>query len=380
VQITIDLSAAVRRHGGLGRYAQELTAALVALASGDDFRGFLHSAGRGLRPDPPLDRLPVRRVPLDAKPWRLSVLLASFAHVPLDAVIGPTTIFHGTDHLLPPTRRVRTVFTVHDLIFRFYPEHHLPLNRWYLTLMMPRFLRAADALIAVSDQTKRDVVALYGVPAERIHVIPEGVAPRFQPVEDPARQAALRQRLGLPERFLLYLGTIEPRKNLIGLLDAYHALVTAGEEADLVIAGRPGWLYSPVFAHVRRLGLEQRVHFTGWIDDADVPTLLSAARAFVFPSLYEGFGLPPLEAMACGTPVVVSNASSLPEVVGEAGVLVSPTDRAALAEALRRVLADDALVASLREKGLRQARRFRWENAALETLAVYRTVAGGMRR
>ncbi|MCS6803238.1 MAG: glycosyltransferase family 1 protein [Chloroflexota bacterium] len=380
MRITIDLSAAVRRHGGLGRYAHELTAALVALDRGDDYQAFLHSAGRDLRPDPPLDRLPVRRIPLDAKPWRMSVLLASFAHLPLDAAIGPTTIFHGTDHLLPPTRRIRTVFTVHDLIFRFYPEHHLPLNRWYLTLMMPRFLRAADALIAVSEQTKRDVVALYGVPAERIHVIYEGVASRFQPVDDPAQRAALRQRLGLPERFLLYLGTIEPRKNLIALLDAYQSLVAAGETADLVIAGRRGWLFEPVFAHVRRLGLERRVHFLGWVEDADTPTLLSAARAFVFPSLYEGFGLPPLEAMACGTPVVASNTSSLPEVVGDAGLLVPPTDRAALAAALRRVLADDPLVTALREKGLRRARRFRWEKTALETLAVYRTVAGGTTR
>ena len=375
MRITIDLSAAVRRHAGLGRYAHELTAALLALPTGDEYRAFLHSAGAGLRPDPPLDCLPVRSVPLDAKPWRMSVLLASFAGVPLDAVVGATTIFHGTDHLLPPTRRIRTVFTIHDLIFRFFPEHHLPLNRWYLTVMMPRFLRAADALIAVSEQTKRDAMALYRLPAERIHVVYEGVDDRFQPVADPARLAALRQRFKLPERFLLYLGTIEPRKNLPALLDAYHSLVAAGEEADLVIAGRKGWLYQPVFAHVRRLGLERRVHFTGWVDDADAPALLSAARAFVFPSLYEGFGLPPLEAMACGTPVVASNTSSLPEVVGDAGLLVDPTDRAALAAALRRVLADDGLAATLRAKGLRRARRFRWEKAALETLAVYRAAA-----
>ncbi|GIW07637.1 MAG: glycosyl transferase family 1 [Dehalococcoidia bacterium] len=379
MRITIDLSAAVRRHAGLGRYAHELTAALVALGSGDEYQAFLHSAGRALRPDPPLERLPIRRVPLDAKPWRLSVLAASFAHLPMDPVIGPTTIFHGTDHLLPPLRRARTVFTVHDLIFRFYPEHHLPLNRWYLTLMMPRFLRAADALIAVSEQTKRDVTALYGIPAERIRVVYEGVDPRFRPENDPARLADLRRRLGLPERFVLYLGTIEPRKNLPALLDAYQLLVAGGEEADLVIAGRTGWLFEPVFAHVRRLGLEQRVHFTGWVDDADTPALLSAARAFVFPSLYEGFGLPPLEAMACGTPVVVSNTSSLPEVVGEAGLLVPPTDVAALAGALRRVLEDDDLAAALRAKGLRQARRFRWEKAALETLAVYRTAVEGAR-
>ncbi|MFN8534418.1 MAG: glycosyltransferase family 1 protein [Dehalococcoidia bacterium] len=379
MRITIDLSAAVRRHGGLGRYAQELTSALVSLGSGDDYRALLHSTDRDLRPDPPLDGLPVQRVPLEAKPWRMSVLLASFARLPLDPVIGPADLFHATDHLLPPLRRVRSVLTVHDLIFRHLPEHHLPLNRWYLTLMMPRFIRSADAVIAVSAHTKRDLMALYGVADERVWVIPEGVDERFHPAS-PDEQAAVRAKLGLPERFILYLGTIEPRKNLVALLDAYQALAAAGERADLVIAGRKGWLFEPVFEQVRRLGLEKRVHFTGWVDDADAPALLSAARLFAFPSQSEGFGLPPLEAMACGTPVVAADRASLPEVIGEAGLLIDPDDRGALADAMRRILTDGELAAVLRARGLRQALRFRWENAALETLAVYRTVARGGRR
>ncbi|GIW11605.1 MAG: hypothetical protein KatS3mg061_2662 [Dehalococcoidia bacterium] len=292
---------------------------------------------------------------------------------------APCDLFHATEHLLPPLRRTRSVLTVHDLIFRFFPEHHLPLNRWYLTLMMPRFLRAADAIIAVSEQTRRDLSALYGVAPERVWVIPEGVNPRFRPPDHPAAITALRERLGLPERFILYLGTIEPRKNLLTLLEAYRALVAAGETADLVIAGRRGWLFAPVFARVRELGLEQRVHFTGWVAEEDLPFLLAAAQVFAFPSEYEGFGLPPLEAMAVGTPVVAANAAALPEVVGDAGLLVPPRDVAALAAALQRVLSDEELARTLRARGLARARRFSWEKAALETLAVYRAVVGGCR-
>jgi glycosyltransferase involved in cell wall biosynthesis len=379
VRITIDLSAAARRHAGLGRYAQELTAALLALPSGDAYYALVHSVGPAERLPPPLDTLPMRRIPLDAKPWRLGVLLASFARLPLDHVVGPCDLFHATEHLLPPLHRARSVLTVHDLIFRFFPEHHLPLNRWYLTLMMPRFLRAADAIIAVSEQTRRDLSALYGVAPERVWVIPEGVNPRFRPPDHPAAVTALRERLGLPERFILYLGTIEPRKNLLTLLEAYRALVAAGETADLVIAGRRGWLFAPVFARVRELGLEQRVHFTGWIAEEDLPLLLAAARVFAFPSEYEGFGLPPLEAMAVGTPVVAANAAALPEVVGDAGLLVPPRDVAALVAALQRVLSDAELARTLRARGLARARRFSWEKAALETLAVYRAVVGGCR-
>jgi glycosyltransferase involved in cell wall biosynthesis len=284
-------------------------------------------------------------------------------------------IFHATEHLLPPMRTQKSVFTIHDLIFRFFPEYHLPLNRWYLSLMLPRFMRRADAIIAVSENTRRDVSRLMGIPSEKIQVIYEGVHPCFHPIRDADEIARVCEKYRVPEKFILYLSTIEPRKNVVGLVQAFHALLAQDATTpDLVIAGRKGWLYQPVFQHVHDLGLESRVHFTDWIEEVDAPTLISAAEMFVYPSLYEGFGLPPLEAMACGTPLICSNAASLPEVVGDAALLVNPKSVNEISAAMSRVLSDAALRDEMRAKGIARAAQFTWERAARETLAVYHQV------
>jgi glycosyltransferase involved in cell wall biosynthesis len=375
MRILFDISPAVHRHAGLGRYAYELLSALLQFDRDNEYLGFYNQVGAGEHVDPPLDRLPSHSIGLPAKPWRMSVLLAQLAHVPLDPWLPVCDLFHATDHLLPPLRRAGSVFTIHDLIFLHFPEYHLPLNRWYLSLMLPRFLRRADALIAVSENTKRDVVKLMQIPPDKITVIYEGVSPAYRPLDDSAALESVRAKYQLPAPYILYFATLEPRKNLLTLLDAYHALL-AREQAipPLVVAGRKGWLYQPMFARVRELGLEDRVHFTDWVDEQDAPVIMNAASVFVYPSLYEGFGLPPLEAMACGTPVICSNASSLPEVVGDGGLLFEPHDVGALANAIARVLADGELRTHLRARGIEQARKFSWERAARETLAVYQTV------
>ena len=378
MRITLDLSPAVHHHAGLGRYAHELLAALTALDHTNEYSAFYYATRGNERPEPPLDRVPARAIRLPAKPWRMSVLLAYLVGVTMDRWLPPGDIFHATDHLLPPLRLSRGVFTIHDLIFRFFPEFHLPLNRWYLSLMLPRFMQRADAIIAVSESTRRDALRLMGIPPEKVTVIYEGVNQAFRPLKDAVRLEEVRARYNLPPRFILYLGTIEPRKNIQMLLDAYHGLLGRdGEAPALVIAGRKGWLFQPVFDRVRELGLEARVHFTDYISPRDTPALLNAAEVFVFPSLYEGFGLPPLEAMACGTPVICSNAASLPEVVGDGGILIDPRDVGALVEALERVLSDENLRRDLRARGLAQASRFSWESAARETCAVYEAVGRG---
>lgn len=375
MRITIDLSPAVHHHAGLGRYGQELTSALIALDEGDEYTAFYYAPKGTEKPDAPLDRLPARTLRLGAKPWRMSVLLAYMTNRSLDTWLPPSDLFHATDHLLPPLQHSRTVFTIHDLIFRFYPEYHLPLNRWYLTLMLPRFMQRADAIIAVSENTLRDASRLMGIPSEKMTVVYEGVNPAFRPNEDSTELARVRSHYDLPARFILLFGTIEPRKNVLTLLDAYAALLNQCENApSLVLAGRKGWLYQPVFDRVRELGLESHVKFTDWIAEADLPALINLAELFVYPSLYEGFGLPPLEAMACGTPVLCSNASSLPEVVGDGGWLIDPHDPAAWTQALIRTLSDDALRDDLRARGLAQAQKFTWERAARETREVYRRV------
>jgi len=371
MRICLDLSPAVHQHAGLGRYAQELLLALAAADGQNEYVVFYNNPAAA-RVDPTLERFPKITTPLSYKPWRLSALLAHFARLSQDRLFPGVDLFHVTDHLLPYFRLIKSVFTLHDLIFLFHPETHKPLNRWFLTLMMPRFLRAADAVIAVSECTKRDAMRLYGLDEAKIRVIYEGVNPRFCPAS-PEAIAAVRARYGLPEHFILYVGTIEPRKNLTALLEAFHHLL-ATHDLRLVIVGKKGWLYEGFFRRLRELGLEDRVIFTGYVPDEDLPAIYSAADLFVFPSLYEGFGLPVLEAMACGVPVICSNTSSLPEVAGDAALLVDPADVRALAGAIERVLTDEGKWREMRERGLQQAARFSWDEAAAMSLKVYQDV------
>jgi len=374
MRICIDASPAVHHRAGLGRYAQELATALLDIDSENDYVAF-YNRPSDAHVDPPLDRLPHLTTNLPAKPWRMSALVAHFARISQDRLFPGIDLFHATDHLLPRLTRLKSVFTLHDLVFRFYPHTHKPLNRWFLTLMMPRFLKAADAVIAVSESTKRDAIRIYGIDEGKVTVIYEGVSQHFRRASPEAISAA-RHKYSLPDQFLLSVGTIEPRKNLTSLLEAYHTLKSEGLPLGLVIVGKKGWLYSGFFNRMHELGLDSAVAFPGFVPDEDLPALYSAADLFVFPSLYEGFGLPVLESLACGTPVVASNASSLPEVAGEAAILVDPRSVEALVRAVKDVLGNRELREDLRERGPKQAARFNWQRAARETLAVYTSLAG----
>jgi glycosyltransferase involved in cell wall biosynthesis len=287
----------------------------------------------------------------------------------MDRMFPAVDLFHATEHLLPRLKKTRSVFTLHDLIFQFDPDSHKPLNIAFLKTMMPRFLKAADAIIAVSECSKRDAIDLYGIPADKIHVIYEGVDPKFKPITDPDRLSRVRAKHHLPDRFILHVGTIEPRKNLPLLFE-----VAAQTQEHIVVAGKLGWLTEPILAKVKELGVEDRVTFTGFILDDDLPALISAATVLAMPSKYEGFGLPILEAMACGTPVVASNAASLPEVGGDAALYAWHDDVPSWIRLLTLALDDTELRGWLREKGLQQAAKFRWDDMAQQTLQVYRVV------
>lgn len=377
MKVCIDVSAAVHRRAGLGRYAQELVRALVAQGE-HEYTAFYHQRGQA-HLDPPIDQMPQMGTRFSVKPWRLLTMLTYLSGVSLDRKFGRFDLLHATEHLLPFLRRIPTVFTLHDLIFRFDPASHLPLNRTYLNLMMPRFLRQARAIIAVSECTRQDAMRLYGVPGDKIHVIAEGVDARFKPVNHAGRLGHIRSSYNLPEQFILCLGTIEPRKNLPVLFEVLAARRERGLEMwHLVIVGKPGWLYEPIFRRVSELGLQDQVHFAGYVGDHDLPAIISAASVLAMPSRYEGFGLPVLEAMACGTPVVCSDASSLPEVAGKAALLVPPEDVHGWDQALERVLSEVTLHAQMREQGLAQAAQFTWEQAARQTADLYRRVAPGM--
>ena len=284
-------------------------------------------------------------------------------------------LFHGVHSVVPFACPVPSVVTVHDLAFIRFSQTFRAYNRAYLDFATRLSVRRASKVLVVSEHTKREVVGLLGVPAERVVVTPNAVRAHFRPA-DPQRLAAFRTKRELPERFVLYVGTLEPRKNLTTLLEAY-ATVVQRHNVPLIVGGGKGWLYDAVFQRLEELGLREQVRFVGYIEEEELPLWYAAATVFVFPSIYEGFGMPPLEAMACGTPVITSNSSSLPEVVGDAGLMAPPHDSAAFAEAIDRVLSDEDLREELRERGFAQARRFTWRATAERTLAAYEDVVAG---
>jgi glycosyltransferase involved in cell wall biosynthesis len=372
--IYLDVSAAVHRRAGLGRYAESLTRALVAAHPGR--YALFYNRERGVKPLPGLEHLPVRTVALGYKPWRMLVWLGQLAHVGLDNLLPDAELFHATEHLLLSLRSVPTVLTVHDLIFRRLPGHHKPLNRWYLNLTVPLYCRRANHVIAVSEYTRRDLISAYGLPPEKITVVCEAAAPRFR-LQPPEAIAAVRARYGLPNRYLLFVGTIEPRKNLTRLLAAFETIYREDLSDGLVIVGKRGWLYGDFFARLEQSPVKHAVLFPGYVMDEDLPGIYAGAQALVFPSLCEGFGLPVLEAMACGTPVVSSSASSIPEAGGEAALYFDPTDTAEITATTRRLLREADLQDRLRTRGLAQAARFSWGLAATATEAVYDAVLRG---
>lgn len=286
-------------------------------------------------------------------------------------------LLHALAFVTPLFSPCLSVVTIYDLSFRLYPESFKHSKRFYLDLFTRLSARRARRIVVISESTKRDVVRLLGVPPEKVEVVYCGIDETFRPLAED-QVATFRTRRGLPERFILFVGTIEPRKNVTRLIEAFAALRPCDPATlKLVIGGAKGWFYRDVFARVEELGLEGEVMFPGYIHASELPLWYNAAELFVYPSLYEGFGLPPLEAMACGTPVIAANTSSLPEVVGQAGLTVDPLDVEGLAEAMRLVLGDETLRQEMRERGLQRARGFSWTKTAQETVQVYRRAMEG---
>lgn len=362
-RIGIDARLTYYTQGGIAQYTQCLIRALAALEPPHEFL-ILHSRkdNRNLAVAPGQRRIRCW-TPAHHRFERLTLAL-ELAPCRLD-------LLHSPDFIPPLNGRYRSVITVHDLAFLRYPQFLTAAARRYYNGQIAAAVARADTIIAVSEATRADLLEMLRVPAEKVTVIPEAAGEQFRPVP-PAEIAQLSKERGLPTGYILFVGTIEPRKNIGGLLRAYAYLRTLLPDAPpLVIVGGRGWLDEEIFALYEALNLQQWVIWYGPADPADLPALYSGAAVFCLPSFYEGFGLPPLEAMACGTPVVVSNRSALPEVVGEAGVLVNPDDVEEIAEALRRVLTDSALAADLRQRGLQRAALFSWGEVARRTLALY---------
>jgi len=406
MRIGIDYTAAVRQGAGIGRYTRSLMTALMSntqrLAPTDIELLFFYAGGQlstqqltylysleKQRPanvsyvrlplsEPTLTRLWQRlRVPFPLE-WVARLDFTSL--FPFPGPLGKLDIVHSPDFALPPHRFGKGLVTIHDLSFLVVPECAEDGLRKYLTSTVPRAVTRADKIVAVSQHTKRDLINLLGVRDEKIQVVYNGVDRQFQPIVDLQVLAEVRQRLELPAHFVLFVGTIEPRKNLTRLVEAWQQVKQseAGRNRKLVLAGRRGWLYEPIFQRITELGLRDEVVWLDFVADADLPALYNLADCFAFPSVYEGFGIPPLEALACGTPVVTANNSALPEIFEDVALLVDAHDIEAISKAIVQTLTDHdaegAAVKNLRLAGLERAAQFSWERAADEMLELYRSL------
>ena len=285
-------------------------------------------------------------------------------------------LYHSLGFVAPLRAPCPTVISVMDLSFITQPQAHKRFNRLYLSQLSRASCRRAKRVIAISEWTKRDIVQHFGVPADRVDVTPLGVNHEHFKPASPEAVAAFRQQYNIGDNAIFYLGSVEPRKNLPRLIEAF-ALLNAQQpalRAQLFIGGNLAWKYDDVFASIQQRGLSEQIKLIGRVNDDDLPKWYSACAVMAYPSLYEGFGLPPLEAMACGAPVVTSNVTSLPEVVGDAGILVEPTDAPAIAEALQRVLCDEDLRNEMRRKSLQRAAQFTWQRTAELTMESYQKI------
>ena len=363
--IGIDASRAlVAQRTGTENYSLHLIRALLALETPHRFRLYANTT-------PPPGLFPCE----DKCEWRVIPFPRLWTHVRLSVEVThhPPDVLFVPAHVLPLLHPRRSVVTVHDLGYRYHPQAHTARQRWYLEWSTRYHVHAAAHIIADSQATRDDLVRFYRADPGRITVVYLGVDARWRPVRDRARLDAVRHRYGIPPgSYLLYVGTLQPRKNLKRLIEAFALLVKDNEWQDLhlVCAGKKGWQHEAIVAEVQGLNLTDRVVFTGFVAEQDLPALYSGATLFVMPSLYEGFCLPVLEAMACGTPVACSDVSSLPEVVGDAALLFPPDDPAAMAAIIARVLRDGALRTALTERGYRRACDFTWEKAARQVLRV----------
>ncbi len=375
--------AAGYRAAGINRYIVGLLTALPQVDDRHRYTAYLSDPRfdapawigdrrSGLQPDGQHYTVRLSRLPTSRPPVRIL----------WEQVIQPWVLFrervdlvHGLAYALPAACPAHAVVTIHDLSFLLFPEAFNRANRLYLTAAVRWAARRANAIITDSESTRQDAIRLLDAPANRVIAIPLGVDPIFRPIGDAQQMATFRMAHRLPERLILSVGTLEPRKNLDVLIKAYAQLVREKKIPHrLVLIGGGGWRYGRLIDLIESLGIRDRVMFPGFVPLDALPWWYAAAEVFVFPSLYEGFGLPPLEAMACGTPVIASNASSLPEVVGDAGLQVDPRDVNALTSAIARVVGDRELRQELGMNGVARAAHFTWTETARRTIGVYDSI------
>ncbi|MBN1269572.1 MAG: glycosyltransferase family 4 protein [Kiritimatiellae bacterium] len=371
MKVCIDIQAAIAQRAGVGRYTKALVEHLGALAGDDDLALFYFDFQRKGTPFPVSGarQKAVRWCPgrVVQKAWK------EIHWPPFDWFAGAADVYHFPNFILPPLTRGRSVVTIHDTSFLRHPETTEEKNLRYLTAKIRDTVARADAIITDSVFSAMEVEELLKAPREKLHPILLGLSAGLRRPDHEAIRA-FRGRHGLERPYLLMVGTLEPRKNVPFLVEVFEKL--GGFDGDLVIAGMRGWKYEPILQRIEVSPRRDRIRYLEYVREEDLPALYAGAQLFVFPSFYEGFGFPPLEAMACGTPVVASAAGSLPEVLGGAAELVEGFDADEWTARVGALLADRARCEQLRARGLEQAKKFRWEETARKTWNVYREVHG----
>ncbi|NCC52809.1 MAG: glycosyltransferase family 1 protein [Spartobacteria bacterium] len=368
MRICVDIQSAVAQRAGVGRYTSSLVEELPRLAGDDDIQCFFFDFQRkGLPVNVPRAHLRVNRwLPgrLAQKAWK------TLAWPPFNWLAGPADLYHFPNFILPPLTHGRSVVTIHDLAFLRYPETIEPRNLRYLSARIRDTVERADAVITVSEFTARELCELLQVPRARVFSIHEGLSSRIARPEAPAI-TSMKERYGLEQPYLLFVGTLEPRKNIPFLIDVFEHLQ---EDVSLVIAGMRGWKDEPIMERIRTSPKAGQIHYLSYVPEGDLPALYAGAELFVFPSIYEGFGFPPLEAMACGTPVISSAAGSLPEVLHPAASIMNDFCAEAWAAHIQTLLTDETLRGAMRRDGIEHVRKYTWASCAQQTWDVYRQV------
>jgi len=367
MRICLDIQPAVSQRAGVGRYTRKLAEHLGSAANGDTVSLFYFDFQQQ---GEPIDAPGAERHAVRWCPGRLAQLAWKTIHwPPFNWFSGRADLYHFPNFILPPLRRGRMLVTIHDMSFLRYPEFAEPRNQRYLSARIRDTAQRADAILTDSGFSAGEIQALLGVEAERIHAISLGIEPHFQRPPGEHVRATL-SRLHVDRPYLLSVGTVEPRKNLPFLVDVFEHL--SDFDGRFVVAGMPGWKCAPIFERFRDSPRRDSIRYIEYVAEEDLPALYAGASLFMIGSHYEGFGFPPLEAMACGTPVLSSMGGSLPEVLGDAALLQEGFDAAAWADAARRLLEQSALRDRLAAAGQARASRYRWEETVRQTWEVYR--------
>jgi len=373
VRIGIDYTPAYEQGGGIGRLVRNLVAALAQYDADFDYRLFVAGVKRSDLPSLSEPNFSWNATRVSSR-WLARIWHRARMPLPVELFVGSVSLYHAMDFVLPPTLPVtRTVVTVHDMSFVRVPDAASPQLRQYLNRVVPRSVRRADCVIADSQSTKDDLIDLYGVEPDKISVLLSGIASHY--FVDSVSKMTMRSKYNIPDApYIFSVGTVQPRKNYSRLIQALVILRRMYHNLHLVIAGGSGWLEDDMYRTIEAAKQADFVHLIGFVDDADLPALYHDAACVAYPSLYEGFGFPVLEAMASGTPVVTSNVSSLPEVAGDAALLVDPYRVEEIAHAIQRILGDSELRQELIQRGYKQAAKFTWANSAKQLHQIYTKV------